>query len=63
MGVNLCRGDTGMPQHFLYRSQIGPALYQMRCKGMSEGMRRNGFLNPCRTSQVSYNVKNHYAGD
>jgi hypothetical protein len=30
---------------------------------MSECMRRNGFLNPCRTSQVSYNVKNHYPGD
>jgi hypothetical protein len=47
MRVDLGGGDAGMPKHFLYRTKIGSALYQMRGKGMPERMGRNGFVDAC----------------
>ena len=32
MGINLCCGDTFVPQHFLHGAQVGAAFNQMRGK-------------------------------
>ena len=38
VGVNFCGGNAFMPQHFLHGPQVGAAFYQVRSKGMPEGM-------------------------
>src|SRR6185437_751259 len=39
VGVDLGRGDVGMPQQFLYPAQLGAGLEQVRGEGMAEKMR------------------------
>ena len=34
VGVDLGRGDVDVPQHLLDRSDVGPILHEVRCKGM-----------------------------
>lgn len=36
MCVNFRCGDAFVSKHFLYRTQIGTAFHQMRCKRMSQ---------------------------
>ena len=43
MGVDLRCRDIGMPEQLLYGAQIGPALQQMRGKGVAQHMRRDVF--------------------
>ena len=43
--VNLRRRDIGMTEHCLDRAQVGPALEQMRRKGMPQHVRRDCFRN------------------
>lgn len=38
VGVNLCGDDTFVTQHILHGFKIRPAFYEVRCKGMAEGV-------------------------
>src|SRR4029077_7436177 len=44
VGVNLRRGNIRMAQHRLYGAKIGAALEQMGGKRMTQGVRRDPFL-------------------
>jgi hypothetical protein len=39
--INGGRGNVGMAQQHLYRTQVSPMIEQMRGKRMAQGVRRN----------------------
>ena len=41
MGVNLCRGDIGMAEHLLYRTQIGAMVQEVAGEGVAQHVRRH----------------------
>src|SRR4051812_33838386 len=41
MGINLGRGDVGVPEHGLDATEVGPALEQVRGERMPQLVRRN----------------------
>src|SRR4051812_43488026 len=40
MGVNLCCSEPFVTEHLLHTSQVGSAIEKMRCKRMTQLMRR-----------------------
>ena len=38
MGVDLCRGEVGMSEEFLYDAQVSTAIEQVSSKRMSQGV-------------------------
>ena len=47
VGVNLCGGNVGVPQHFLDDSQIATIFEKMRRKTVTQRVRRDVFGNAC----------------
>ena len=45
VGVYLCGGNTFVAHHLLNGPQVCTPLYQVRGKGMAQGVRCRGFLN------------------
>ena len=45
VGIDGGRADIGMPQQQLHHSQVGTVIEQMRSKGMSQSMGRQGRMN------------------
>src|ERR1700722_10668910 len=41
MSIALRRRQTRMPEHLLYRSQVGTITKHMRCEGVAQPMRRD----------------------
>ena len=39
MGIYLCRGDVGMPQHFLHGAQVAAGLQHMGGKAVTQDVR------------------------
>lgn len=59
MHIDLGRGDRFMPQHKLYRPQIGAIFKQVRSKRVPKCMRTYGFGKINASGQVFYNSKYH----
>ena len=53
VGVDLCRGDTGMTQHLLDVPQVGSARQQMGRETMPQRVRTNG-VSYCGTSSIFF---------
>src|SRR5690349_4184187 len=51
-----------MAKHFLYRSQIGTAVYQVCGKRMPERMRTDAFFNPGFKSKAFDELEHGYSG-
>ena len=60
VGVNLCSGDAFMAQHFLNCTEIGPGLYEVGSKGMTEGVRMDIDFNTRLERCIFYDVKDHH---
>jgi len=60
MRVNLSGEYAFMTEHFLYNTQVGPILHQMRGKRVSESVRGNVFAYSCYFRLSANNNKNHF---
>jgi hypothetical protein len=63
MGVNLCGRDGFVAKHFLYGTKISTSFHKMRGKGMTEGMRTDGFLQAGFQGKFFDNSEDHHTGE
>ena len=57
VGVYLCSANIFVPEHALDHPQVGPALEQMSCKGVTQSVRADAFLDTRHLCQLSDDVE------
>lgn len=61
LGINLCCGDVGMPEHLLDRPQVSTAFKQMRCETVTDrvGRKLDTDLFPDRLERLPETLPGH----